>query len=36
VRRSAINTLTRKAAKDPRTNKLLLDILSGESPDKKP
>lgn len=36
VRRSAINTLTRKAAKDPRTNKLLLDILSGESPEKKP
>jgi HEAT repeat protein len=36
VRRSAINTLTRKAAKDPRTNKLLMDIIGGESPAKKP
>lgn len=36
VRRSAINTLTRKAAKDPRTNQLLMDIIGGESPAKKP
>jgi HEAT repeat protein len=36
VRRTAINTLTRKAAKDPRTNKLLMDIIGGESPAKKP
>lgn len=34
VRRSAINTLTRK--NDPRTNKLLLDILAGDSQAKKP
>jgi HEAT repeat protein len=36
VRRSAINTLTRKAAKDPRTNKLLLDLISGEPSSRKP
>ena len=36
VRRSAINTLTRKAAKDPRTNQLLMEIIGGESPAKKP
>jgi HEAT repeat protein len=34
VRRSAINTLTRK--KDPRTTKLLLDLISGDSQAKKP
>jgi HEAT repeat protein/TolA-binding protein len=36
VRRSAINTLTRKSEKDPRTSKLLLDILSGDTQAKKP
>lgn len=36
VRRSAINSLTRRAAKDPRTNKLLLDLISGDSQSKKP
>jgi HEAT repeat protein len=34
VRRSAINTLARK--KDPRTTKLLLDLISGDSQGKKP
>ncbi len=34
VRREAINTLTRK--QDPRTNKLLLDIISGDATSKKP
>jgi HEAT repeat protein/TolA-binding protein len=34
VRRSAINTLTRK--KDPRTTKLLLELISGDAPAKKP
>jgi len=36
VRRSSINSLTRRAAKDPRTNKLLLDLISGDSQSKKP
>ncbi len=34
VRRSAINTLTRK--KDPRTTKLLLELISGDAQGKKP
>jgi HEAT repeat protein/TolA-binding protein len=36
VRRSSINSLTRRAAKDPRTNRLLLDLISGDSQSKKP
>ncbi|HEX7545693.1 MAG TPA: HEAT repeat domain-containing protein, partial [Gemmatimonadaceae bacterium] len=36
VRRSSINSLTRRAAEDPRTNKLLLDLISGDSQSKKP
>jgi HEAT repeat protein len=34
VRRSAISTLTRK--KDPRTTKLLLELISGDAQGKKP
>ncbi len=36
VRRSAISALTRKGAKDPRTEKLLLDLISGEPATRKP
>ncbi len=36
VRRSAISALTRKGAKDPRTEKMLLDLISGESSSRKP
>jgi len=36
VRRAAISALTRKGAKDPRTEKLLLDLISGDAPARKP
>jgi HEAT repeat protein len=36
VRRSAISALTRKGAKDPRTEKMLLELISGESSSRKP